>query len=160
MEKPPVIIGPTYGTKEPTQGKIFAADGLAGVMILMAYWAGGHNLFPRNLTPQMYLTDEKLEGRCVETDLRCVAELIRNLSTTLGVEFGTIGQGSVPIYLSALRNGNRANGQGNFPAVKVEYEKKTGKMIIHPRFYLQDKAEEIDHLIPSWVRDLQRFGNE
>lgn len=132
--------------------KILAADGVIGVVIMLSYYAGKHNLFPPNINPSMYLLEERLEYGAVMTDLDLLSDLIKEVANVVGQKFGELQPGSVPVYLCALRRGHRANFQGSFPPVKNQYSKVSKKLIIYPRDLARDQADGTAKLIPSWIR--------
>lgn len=150
----PTFIGPTYGSLAPTKQKILAADGIPGVIMMLAYYAGGHNLFPPSVDVPMYLIEEKLEGKKIRTDLNLMKELISRLSLIVGQTIGILSTGSFPVYLSQLRNGKRANRTGDFPKIDAQFRSAEGDLTIGPRNLVQDKSSGVWNLVPTWVRSL------
>jgi len=154
------FVGPAFGRNNPTGNKILAADGVPGIIMMLAYYAGGHNIFPPSITVPMFLIGgENLEPGCVMTDLSLLSELQNSLFQWTGHQFGQLSRGSLPIYLTLLRQGWRANRTGRFPEIKTKCPPTKGTVIIWPRSYEQDVISGVYNLVPLWVRNLDKQIN-
>lgn len=144
------LIGATYREDIPNKHKILAADGVMGAIILLAYWGGGTNLFPEGVLPEFFVDDHpsKTHG-IVKLDVEGLTDLIGELSKAAGREIGQLSIGSLPVYLSALRKGRRANGNGEIIPAQVQYYKNDKVLYIHPRNYAKDLEAGLLGLMPD-----------
>ena len=148
------ILGPVDG-RAATRQKILAADGLIGIVIMLAYYKGGTNLFPHYLDPNQYLLDQNARGSRVsglQTDLELLTKLQNELGEFLERKFGEISASSVPVYLTRLGRGQRANGNGSLPQIKVEYSARTQELIIPGRNFSEDELKGITADLPTWIK--------
>lgn len=145
------IVGGDVAKKQ----KILAADGLAGIVIMLSYYAGGTNLFPSVIDPRVYmlpLDDSRFPRSCIRTDLELLSKLQDQLEGFLKQKFGNLSVSSVPVYLCKLRQGFRANRQGPLPPIDVKYSAATQELVIPPRDFEKDYADGTANFIPSWIR--------
>lgn len=143
------IVGAVNG-KAATRQKILAADGLMGIVLMLAYYAGGYNLFPLSISPELYLLGT--DRRAVLTDLELLSKLQDELGIYLDRKFADLQTSSVPVYLCALRKGLRANRNGSLPALNVRYSAATQELMIPARDFAKDRLDGSTNLLPSWIR--------
>jgi len=144
-----MIISPTYKDDTPTQSKIKAADGVMGVIILLAYWAGGKSLFPEGVNAEFWVESRNRNGSIV-VDVESLTDLVGETSKALGREVGQLSVSSLPVYLTRLRKGERVNRAGKpLVPVDVTYRSQTQRLTISPRNYQADHVSGLAKYIPE-----------
>ena len=142
------LISATYDGDIPERHKIPAADGVMGTIVLLAYWGGGKNLFPDGVLPEFFV-DGKQDRGTVKIDIEGLTDLIGELSKAMNREIGQLSVGSLPAYLTNMRRGERANGNGQMVPVETSYSRRHQILYIFPRKFEEDKVAGLTELIPE-----------
>jgi hypothetical protein len=148
------FIGAFSNSRQAARTPIKAVEGVIGVVILLAYHAGGKNLFPSDVTVDMYVDEiawVPRYGRAVKMDDEQFSGLIEAMAASLERHMKVVTPGSLKNYLSHLRNGKRPNGGGSPPLVETVY-KSDGSLTIYPRVFATDRAGDEWEKVPLWVR--------
>lgn len=136
-----------------------AVDGIIGVVMMLAYYAGGTNIFPDGVDPDDYV--EKLPDGSIATDDRLLCKLIEDCSNVIGRHVKSITLGSMKAYLSWLRNGKRpGKNDVEILAVNTSYDKE-GFLTINPRYFSDDVEMGLFVLpaVPDWIRFIAEQRN-
>jgi hypothetical protein len=143
-----VLISPTYADGVPRRDKIPAADGVMGTIVLLAYWGGGVDCFPKNVYPEFFVEWINNDG-WVTIDMEGFTDLIGEVSKALGREIGQLSIPSLQVYLTNLRAGQRANGKGEIVPIWTIFSKKSHTLTIKPRNYAEDLESGMLQRIPK-----------
>lgn len=150
-------VGPTHDPDGiiPDKPKIFAADGIIGIIVLLSYYGGGTNLFPivknPSCDPKFFVEDPKKErAHKVVIDFPNLLELVGQVSKAIGRDIGYLGASSFPAYISNLRQGFRPNKKARCVPVDVKYLPADGqRLYITPRNFTHDKTHGLTKCLPE-----------
>lgn len=148
------FIGHFQQKSHTQRTQIKAVDGILGIIILLAYRAGGKNLFPDDVNPDVF-TDgidyQNNKGHYITLDTEQLSYLVEAVSKSLDRHMKTVSPGSLKVYLSNVRNGRRPNGGAEIIPVQTQFS-NSGEIKVYSRDYDEDVAN-LDFLnAPEWVR--------
>lgn len=149
-------IGTWRTRKQANRKPITAVDGVLGVVMMYSYFAGGKNLFPDDVDPQMYIDGIEYVpgyGRAVFMDDDGLSAAIESVAVSVERHIKTVTAGSLKNYLSHIRNGKYPNGGGVCPPFNTAY-KRDGSLIIYPRDYEADVNTGDWEELPAWLREM------
>lgn len=149
------FVGATHSDGEEVNNTpLKGVDGVLGVVMLLAYYAGGVNIFPHNINVEQYI--EKRQDSLLITDKQ-LSSLLQDCSVAIKKHIKALSYGSMKVYLSWLRNGERPYVSGGMLAVESKYDKH-GNITIHPRFLKEDIESGVFIIpqIPDWIELLAR----
>ena len=149
-------IGQWKTRKQAQRKPIKAVDGVLGIVMMLAYYAGGKNLFPEGVDPEVYIEGVEYAegyGRAVYMDDDLLSGLCEAMSDNQERLLKSVTSGSLKVYLSHLRNGKYPNGGGICPAFSTAYL-SSGQLIIHPRNWEADVASGDWDETPAWLQQL------
>lgn len=148
-------IGAFQHPDQPDRKPISAVDGILGIILLLAYKAGGDDLFPSEVTVDQFIDEIGFlpgVGRCVRMNDDQLSGLVEAMAKHTGYHLKVLTSGSLKNYLSHFRNGKRPNG-GTAPPGRIGNSYfRSGELEIHPRSLTADREQGTWDRVPRWVR--------
>jgi len=155
-------IGAFQQDRQPERKPISAVDGILGIILMLAYKAGGNDLFPPEVKADMFIDEIGFKpgiGRCIRMNDDQLSGLVETMAKHTGYHLKVLTSGSLKNYLSHFRNGKRPNG-GTAPPGRIGNSYfNTGELEIHPRSLTADRETGTWDRVPRWVR-LMVVGEE
>lgn len=147
-------IGAWQKAGQADRKPITAVDGILGIMLLLAYKAGGNDLFPEEVNAEIFIDEIGFKagvGRVLKMDHDQLSGLVEAMAQSTGYHLKVLTSGSLKNYLSHFRNGKRPNGGTPPPRVGNSYM-RNGDIEVHPRSFEADRATGEWDQVPRWVR--------
>ncbi len=135
--------------------QVSAADGFAGVVLLLSWAANGCNFLPDEIDVSPFwkgggsLADaSRASGGVFQISAEELTTLVKVVGLKAGVSCKGLSPASLPVYLSQLRKGFRANYSAARPAVPSSYSRQTQVLEVRGMDFTPDDLP----LTPPWMR--------
>ena len=132
---------------------VCAADALLGILSLLAWAGSGVNMFPDTVDVSRFwkgdgtLNDAPERPGLFQVTAEEYGAFLKELGRASGYSFKGCSPATFKPYTSDIRNGYRANGSAQCPAVPVSWSRRSQVLLVRPmEFNPADLAN-----MPAWV---------